>query len=115
MIVKDYWKRKGLDENELNIYDGSGLSPLNRVTTHVQVEILKYAKQQSWFPYFYNALPEYNNMKMKSGSISDVRSFCGYHTSGGGIQYIFSFIVNNYNGPSSDVVKKMYRVLDNLK
>ena len=115
VIVKDYWKRKGLDENELNIYDGSGLSPLNRVTTHVQVEILKYAKQQSWFPYFYNALPEYNNMKMKSGSISDVRSFCGYHTSGGGIQYIFSFIVNNYNGPSSDVVKKMYGVLDNLK
>jgi D-alanyl-D-alanine carboxypeptidase/D-alanyl-D-alanine-endopeptidase (penicillin-binding protein 4) len=115
VIVKDFWKRKGLDENELNIYDGSGLSPLNRVTTHAQVEILKYAKQQPWFPYFYNALPEYNNMKMKSGSISDVKSFCGYHSSGDGAQYIFSFIVNNYNGPSSEVVKKMYRVLDSLK
>jgi len=115
VIVKDFWKQKGLDENELNIYDGSGLSPLNRVTTHAQVEILKYAKQQLWFPYFFNALPEYNNMKMKSGSISDVKGFCGYHTSGDGTQYIFSFLVNNYNGPSSGVVKKMCRVLDTLK
>ena len=49
VIVKDFWKQKGLDENELNIYDGSGLSPLNRVTTHAQVEILKYAKQRPWY------------------------------------------------------------------
>lgn len=115
VIVKNFWKQKGLDEDELNIYDGSGLSPLNRVTTHAQVEILKYAKQQSWFPDFFKALPEYNNMKMKSGSISDVRSFCGYHTAGDGTQYIFSFIVNNYNGTSSGMVKKMYQVLDSLK
>jgi len=115
VIVKDFWKEKDLDENELNIYDGSGLSPLNRVTTHAQVEILKYAKQQPWFPSFFDALPEYNNMKMKSGSISDVKSFCGYHTAGDGTQYIFSFIVNNYNGTSSAVVNKMYKVLDSLK
>ena len=115
VIVKNFWKQKGLDENELNIYDGSGLSPLNRVTTHAQVEILKYAKPQSWFPDFFKALPEYNNMKMKSGSISDVKSFCGYHTAGDGTQYIFSFIVNNYNGTSSGMVKKMYQVLDSLK
>ena len=101
VIVKDFWKQKGLDENELNIYDGSGLSPLNRVTTHAQVEILKYAKQRPWFPYFFNALPEYNGMKMKSGSISDVKGFCGYHTSGDGTPYIFSFLVNNYSGSSS--------------
>ncbi len=115
VIVRDFWKQKGLDENELNIYDGSGLSPLNRVTTHAQVEILKYAKQQSWFSYFLKALPEYNNMKMKSGSISDVKGYCGYHTSGDGTQYIFSFLVNNYNGSSSALVSKMYKVLDVLK
>ena len=115
VIVKDFWKQKGLDPEELNIKDGSGLAPQNRVTTHAQVEILKYAKQQSWFPYFFNALPQYNNMKMKSGSISDVKGFCGYHTSGDGTQYIFSFLVNNYNGSSSAVVQKMYKVLDTLK
>ena len=114
-IVKDFWKQKGLDPEELNIKDGSGLSPQNRVTTHAQVEILKYAKKQSWFPSFLDALPEFNHMKMKSGSISDVKGFCGYHTSGDGTEYIFSFLVNNYIGSSSAVVNKMYKVLDVLK
>jgi D-alanyl-D-alanine carboxypeptidase/D-alanyl-D-alanine-endopeptidase (penicillin-binding protein 4) len=114
-IIKNFWKQKGIDPNELNIKDGSGLSPQNRVTTHAQVEILKYAKQQSWFSYFYNALPEYNGMKMKSGSINDVKGFCGYQTSKKGDEYIFSFLVNNYNGASSSLVQKMYKVLDMLK
>ncbi|MFI5129182.1 MAG: D-alanyl-D-alanine carboxypeptidase/D-alanyl-D-alanine-endopeptidase [Chitinophagales bacterium] len=114
-IVKKFWKQNGLDEDELNIYDGSGLSPLNRVTTHAQVEILKYAKSKSWFPLFNEALPIYNGMKMKSGTISDVKGFCGYHKASDGNEYIFSFLVNNYNGRSSAIVAKMYKVLDVLK
>jgi serine-type D-Ala-D-Ala carboxypeptidase/endopeptidase (penicillin-binding protein 4) len=114
-IVKEFWKHKGLDEDELNISDGSGLSPQNRVTTHAQVEILKYAKTRNWFPYFYNSLPEYNGMIMKSGTIKDVKGFCGYHKAKDGKEYIFSFLVNNYNGPSSGLVNKMYKVLDTLK
>jgi len=115
VIVKDFWKQKGLDEEELNIMDGSGLSPQNRVTTHAQAGILKYARTKDWFPYFYEALPIYNGMKMKSGSIRDVKGYCGYQKSSDGNEYIFSFLVNNYNGSSSAVVNKMYRVLDELK
>jgi D-alanyl-D-alanine carboxypeptidase/D-alanyl-D-alanine-endopeptidase (penicillin-binding protein 4) len=114
-IVKDFWKQKGIDPEELNIVDGSGLSPEDRVTTHAQVEILKYARKQSWYTYFYNALPEYNNMKMKSGTIKDVKSFCGYQKAANGKEYIFSFLVNNYSGSSSLLVNKMYKVLDLLK
>jgi serine-type D-Ala-D-Ala carboxypeptidase/endopeptidase (penicillin-binding protein 4) len=114
-IVKKFWKEKKLDENELNIVDGSGLSPLNRVTTHAQVEILKYAKAKDWFPYFYTSLPEYNGMKLKSGTIRNVKGFCGYHKAKNGKEYIVSFLVNNYNGSASGLVNKMYKVLDMLK
>jgi serine-type D-Ala-D-Ala carboxypeptidase/endopeptidase (penicillin-binding protein 4) len=114
-IVKHFWKQKGLDEDELNIGDGSGLSPQNRVTTHAQVEILKYAKTKDWFPHFYNSLPEYNSMIMKSGTIKDVKGYCGYHKAKDGTEYVFSFLVNNYNGSSSGLVNKMYKVLDVLK
>ncbi len=114
-VIRDFWKQKRLDPDELNLYDGSGLSPLNRVTTHAQVEVLKYARLQRWFRYFYDALPEYNGMKLKSGSISDVRAFCGYHRSRDGKNYIIAFIVNNYGGSSTALVNKMYRVLDVLK
>jgi len=115
VIVQNFWKEKGLDEDELGIVDGSGLSPLNRVTTHSQVEILKYAKKRDWFPYFYNSLPEYNGMSMKSGTIRGVKGFCGYHKAKNGKEYIFSFLVNNYNGSSLSLVNKMYKVLDILK
>jgi len=115
VILKKFWKDKGMDENEINIVDGSGLSPLNRVTTHAQVEILKYAKTKDWFPYFFTSLPEYNGMKIKSGTIRGVKGFCGYHKAKNGKEYIFSFLVNNYNGPSSALVNKMYKVLDLLK
>lgn len=114
-VIKSFWKQKGIDPNELNIVDGSGLSPLNRITTHAQVEVLKYARQQSWFSSFLNALPVYNNMQMKSGTIRDVKGFAGYHTAKNGKTYIFSFLVNNYNGPANSLVRKMYRVLDLLK
>ena len=115
VIVKNFWKEKGLDKDELGIVDGSGLSPLNRVTTHSQVEILKYAKTKDWFPYFKTALPEYNGMGMKSGTIRGVKGFCGYHKAKNGKEYIFSFLVNNYNGSASALVNKMYKTLDILK
>lgn len=114
-VLRDFWKEKGIDPEELNLYDGSGLSPLNRVTTHAQVEILKYAKTRDWFPAFLQALPEYNGMTMKSGTISDVKGFCGYHTSKEGKEYIFSILVNNYSGRSSVLVAKIYKLLDELK
>lgn len=115
MYLKDFWKQNGIDDRELNMCDGSGLSPQDRVTTHAQVMILKYAKQQPWFNYYFDAFPEYNNMKMKSGTIKDVKGFCGYHTAKNGKEYIFSFLVNNYNGSTADLVNKMYKVLNVLK
>jgi serine-type D-Ala-D-Ala carboxypeptidase/endopeptidase (penicillin-binding protein 4) len=114
-VVKFFWTTKNIDKNELNIFDGSGLSPLNRVTTHAQVEILKYAATKDWYKYFLQSLPLYNGMTMKSGTISNVKGFCGYHTAKDGNSYIFSFLVNNYNGKSSEVTSKMFKVLDVLK
>ena len=114
-IVKDFWRDKGIAPAELNIVDGSGLSPQTRVTTHAEVTVLKYARSQPWFNGYYYAFPEYNGMKMKSGTINDVKGFCGYQKSRDGKEYIFSFLVNNYNGPSAQLIQKMYKVLDELK
>ncbi|MET0462456.1 MAG: D-alanyl-D-alanine carboxypeptidase/D-alanyl-D-alanine-endopeptidase [Chitinophagaceae bacterium] len=114
-VLRSFWQENGLDEGELNMVDGSGLSPLNRVTTHAQVTVLRYARSRSWYPLFYDALPEYNGMKMKSGTISGAKGFCGYHKAKDGNEYIFSFLVNNYTGAASSLVNKMYKVLDVLK
>lgn len=115
VMIKNFWKEKGINPNELNIFDGSGLSPLNRVTTQAQVEVLKYAKQQQWFNSLINSFPESNGMKIKSGTIRNVKGYTGYHIANDGNEYIFSFLVNNYNGSASALTQKMFKVLDILK
>lgn len=115
-LVKDFWRKKiGVDPASINIYDGSGLSPSNRITTMAMAQILQSLKKENWFESYYGSFPSYNNMKMKSGTISDVIAYTGYHYSGSGIPLVFSFIINNYNGSSSSVRQKMYRVLNTLK
>lgn len=114
-IIKTFWNKHGIGSSALNIIDGSGLSPANRVTTSALVQVMQYARKQSWFPWFYNALPEINGIKMKSGSINDVVSYTGYIKSKKGIDYTFSFIINNFDGDANNVRKKMWALLNLLK
>lgn len=115
LIKQHFISHAGVKETELNIHDGSGLSRYTKVTSLAQVKILQYAKKQGWFQSYLQGFPEYNGMKMKSGTSNGIKGYCGYHTSRNGKQYIFSFLVNNYNGSSSSLVQKMYRVLNVLK
>lgn len=114
-IIKDFWSKNGVERSALNIIDGSGLSPANRVTTNALVTVMQYAKKQNWYPSFYNALPEQNGIKMKSGYIGGVRSYTGYVRSKSGSEYTFSFIINNYDGSPVAVREKMWKLLDTLK
>jgi D-alanyl-D-alanine carboxypeptidase/D-alanyl-D-alanine-endopeptidase (penicillin-binding protein 4) len=114
-IIKDLWRKKGIESSALNIIDGSGLSPANRVTTNALVKILQYAKSQPWFDSFKDALPFMNGIKMKDGYITGVRSYTGFIKSKNGAEYCFSFIVNNFDGNPATVREKMWKVLDVLK
>lgn len=113
-VEQDFWKQRGIDPNSLNVADGSGLSPGDRVTTKTLATILQSAKGAPWFNDFYESLPVYNNMKMKSGSILNVLCYAGYQTYHGR-ELCFSIMVNNYNGSSRGIKEKMFRVLDELK
>jgi D-alanyl-D-alanine carboxypeptidase/D-alanyl-D-alanine-endopeptidase (penicillin-binding protein 4) len=114
--MRRFWAAQGIDSNALRMQDGSGLSPQNRVTTEALSKVLWYAARQSWYADYLEGFPLYNGMKMKSGTISGVKGFCGYHRSKkDGKEYIFAILVNNYTGSSSALVGKMYRVLDVMK
>ncbi len=114
-IIKDFWSKNGIERSALQMIDGSGLSPANRVTTNALVTVMQFAQKQSWYSSFYNALPEQNGIKMKSGYIGGVRSYTGYLKSKSGKEYTFAFIINNYDGNPGAVREKMWRLLDILK
>lgn len=109
----NYWANKGVDKRALNMYDGSGLSPATRVTANAMAAILFQSQKESWFPAFYQSLPENNGMQLKSGSINDVSAYAGYYTNKSGQKYVAVIIINNYNG--AGINKKLFKVLDALK
>ena len=112
--VKAFWKERGVEPSAMHIIDGSGLSPQNRVTTDALVKVLQFARSRPWFHNFYDALPVFNQMKLKSGTIGGTKSFAGYHTSKDGTTYTVAIIVNNFDGSAGEIVRKMYKVLDEL-
>jgi D-alanyl-D-alanine carboxypeptidase/D-alanyl-D-alanine-endopeptidase (penicillin-binding protein 4) len=113
-VLQNFWKNRNIDPNTMDIADGCGLSPADRITTLTIATIMQSAKKESWFPDFYNSLPVYNDMHMKTGSIHHVQAYTGYQTHNGR-ELCFSIIVNNYNGSSRSIKDKMFRVLDELK
>lgn len=114
-IEKRFWKNKGIDPAAINIIDGSGLSPGNRVTSAAMARILYFVSREKWYQTYYDCLPVIHQTRMKSGHINDVCSYAGYLTAGDGTPLIFSFIVNNYTGATSVVKQKMFRVIDEMK
>lgn len=115
-VVRRFYNDKGIATlAELKIMDGSGLSPSNRLTAASLGKILVHAKKQSWFGAFEQSFPEFNGMKLKSGTIRGAKAFAGYHRSKEGKEYVVAIIVNNYDGSAGAVVNKMFRVLDVLK
>jgi len=112
--LQDFWQQKGIDPNSLNVFDGSGLSPADRVTTRTLATILLSATKESWYHDFYESLPVYNDMHMKSGSIINVLNYAGYQTHDGK-PWCFSIMVNNYNGSGKEIKAKIFKVLDELK
>jgi D-alanyl-D-alanine carboxypeptidase/D-alanyl-D-alanine-endopeptidase (penicillin-binding protein 4) len=111
-FLKEFWKSKGINPNMINFADGSGLSPQNYVAAKAEVQALLYAKKQPWFDSYYDGFPTQDNgMKMKSGTMKDTKSFAGYHTSKDGKKYVFSIIINNYQGSGSTELQKILNVL----
>ncbi len=112
--LKDFWKNKGINSAMINFADGSGLSPQNYVSARAEVQALLWSRKQPWFNEFFDGFPtQGNGMKMKSGTIKDTKSFAGYHTSKDGKKYVFSIIINNYQGGS--ISDALYKVLNVLK
>lgn len=108
-----FWADKGIDKNAMNIIDGSGLSPANRVTASAMASVLFQVQKEPWFADYYKGFPEYNGMKIKSGTINDVSAFAGYYTDKAGNKYVIVINVSNYSG--SGINRKLFSVLDALK
>lgn len=123
-VICEFLKNAGVDTNGMFIEDGSGLSPLDAINTRELVKLLVYMRNKGkYFTEFFSSLPEagkngtlkkaftdpvFNSqLRAKSGSMTRVRSFAGYFTTKTGKQMIFSIIINNYSGPSKNIISEI--------
>jgi D-alanyl-D-alanine carboxypeptidase/D-alanyl-D-alanine-endopeptidase (penicillin-binding protein 4) len=113
------------------IEDGSGLSPVNSINAREMVNMLSYMKSSGkYFTAYINSLPyagiegtlkNYfrdpvfsSRLKAKSGSMTRVRSYAGYFTTIAGEEIVFTVIVNNYMGPSRDIVSRIEEIIKEI-
>ena len=123
-IIKNFLSENLISIDGLELFDGSGLSRSNLITTKTMVELLKFMTTQSSFKSYYNSLSVAgdeddegsfnsfgngtvieNNARIKSGFISNIRSHSGYVRDRSGRLIAFSFICNNYHGSTSTINK----------
>ncbi|TYR33340.1 peptidase S13 [Sphingobacterium phlebotomi] len=114
--------------DKINLYDGSGLSPYNKVTARSLVELLLMIEQEvtevDKLRYLFAAGGVEGTLKTayrldsgspfiwaKTGTISGVYCQSGYIQTRGGRNLIFSFLNNNFIGSATPVRKEVARIM----
>lgn len=77
--VTNFWRDQGIDLGGFNMFDGSGLSRKNLITTKQLVRMLLTIKKSDSFPIFFDSLPQIKgSIRAKSGSMSLIKGYVGY-------------------------------------
>ena len=126
-IVKRHWEEKGLNTSSLWMFDGCGLATADKLTASFLCDLLSYMHTQSSVSKaFIESLPRAGmegtvaNMlrgsqlqeiaRLKSGSMSRVRSYSGY-MSKENKTYALAIIVNNFTCTQTQMRMDIERLL----
>lgn len=130
-VIKGFLADSGIDPHLIIMEDGSGLSPINAVSAKGLTDLLLHMKNNSRYSeIFFNSLPEAgregtlvsyfrdpvfdSRMRAKSGSMTRVRAYAGYITTIKGNNLIFCIIVNNFTGPSRNIISHIENILKEI-
>lgn len=119
-LIKEFWKKRGMNTDGLFIDDACGLSPFNGATPSQIVFLLDYMKNISPnSELFIKSLPisgesgtlrgAFTNantkgkIRAKSGSMTRVRAYAGYIELNTGDEAAFCIIINNYDCTAASV------------
>jgi PBP4 family serine-type D-alanyl-D-alanine carboxypeptidase len=99
-----------VDTAMLRLYDGSGLSPLNRVTARSLIQLLGFMAESEMAEDYFGSLPEAGatdglqrmqrteargNLRAKTGTLARVSALSGYVRAQNGEELAFAIVSNN--------------------
>ena len=130
-LITEFWKSKGIFDDNFFMEDGSGLSHFNAISPNQISSILVFMAQKSLkSEAFFNSLPNagsgtlsgfnteffpMNTLKAKSGSMSRVRCYAGYLETDSANKIAFSIMFNHFSGTNSKLVKEIENLLFSVK
>jgi D-alanyl-D-alanine carboxypeptidase/D-alanyl-D-alanine-endopeptidase (penicillin-binding protein 4) len=116
-VVRQFLVDSGIDDRDFFLYDGSGMSPNDRVAPRAFTHLLAWASRQSWGDEWRDTFPiggvdgtlqnRFKNSPLKgklwakTGTLNEVNALSGYLTAASGRTLAFSIIVNGRR-PGSD-------------
>lgn len=117
-VVRQFLVDAGIDNGDFFFYDGSGLSPNDRITPRAMTQLLRYAAAQEWGPAWRATLPvagvdgtlrkRFANSPLKeklwakTGTLDETNALSGYLIAASGKTLAFSILVNGHK-PGSNV------------
>ena len=127
--VMDWLREKKIDADGVRMVDGSGLSPLDRVTTDFLCRYLTALVQEPFFDDFYNTLAKVGesgtaknikvsvpgvSMRLKTGTIGGVKAYAGYVDAANGDRLAFALISNGHNCKGTVAGEKLTPILQKI-
>jgi serine-type D-Ala-D-Ala carboxypeptidase/endopeptidase (penicillin-binding protein 4) len=116
-VVRQFLVDSGIDDRDFFLYDGSGMSPNDRVAPRAFTHLLSWASRQPWgaewrdtFPIGgvdgtlenrFKSSPLKGKLWAKTGTLNEVNALSGYLTAASGRVLAFSIIINGRR-PDSD-------------
>jgi D-alanyl-D-alanine carboxypeptidase/D-alanyl-D-alanine-endopeptidase (penicillin-binding protein 4) len=117
-VVRQFLVDSGVDDADFFFYDGSGMSPNDRIAPRAYSQLLSYASRQPWgaawrstFPIAgvdgtlsnrFKTSPLKGRLWAKTGTLNETNALSGYLTAASGKTLAFSILVNGHR-PGSEV------------
>lgn len=120
-VVRAQMLRAGMQPQDFFFYDGSGLSPADRVTPRALTALLRYIAEQPWGAQFRTTLPIggidgtlsdrflhgplHGQVFAKTGTLDEVNALSGYVTAKNGSTLVFSVLCNGHMPNAKGITK----------
>jgi D-alanyl-D-alanine carboxypeptidase/D-alanyl-D-alanine-endopeptidase (penicillin-binding protein 4) len=120
-VVRAQMLRAGVQPRDFFFYDGSGLSPEDRITPRALTTLLRYVAEQPWGAEFRTTLPIggvdgtlsdrflhgplHGHVFAKTGTLEEVNALSGYVTARNGQTLVFSILCNGHMPEAKGITK----------
>ena len=126
-MLNAYFEKIGLNIEDIKVVDGSGVSKNNIMTSKFMTDFLIYKASDEDFEDFKNMLPApgegtlknrmlyfKDNLRAKTGTLSDASAIAGYITTRRGKVFAFDIMINDAKTSNSDKKNIEEQILRNI-